>query len=94
MRRFTVRELQKKPRECVDAAQDETVVITRYGKPVALVLGMAGHDHESVGVQLDSGLWRLVETRRQAEGIPLKTLRSRLPDVEGALRPRRTPGRS
>ena len=42
MKTITVRDLQKKVRECVDAAQSDRIVITRHGKPAADKVNPAG----------------------------------------------------
>jgi prevent-host-death family protein len=38
MKAVTVRDLQKKVKECVDHAQEDRVVITRHGKPAAVLV--------------------------------------------------------
>ena len=37
MKTVTVRDLQKKVKECVDDAQQDRVVVTRHGKPAAAI---------------------------------------------------------
>ena len=44
MKMVTARELQKKIKQCVDAAQAERVVVTRHGKPAAVLVGVEGSD--------------------------------------------------
>ncbi len=39
MKTDTVRDLQKKVRECVDDAREDHVVITRRGLPAAVLVG-------------------------------------------------------
>jgi prevent-host-death family protein len=43
-----VRDLQKKLKLCIDEAQEGRVVITRRGRPAALLLGVEGKDWETV----------------------------------------------
>ncbi len=44
MKTISVRDLQKKIRESVDEAQKDRVVVTRNGKPAALLIGVEGQD--------------------------------------------------
>ncbi len=48
MKTVPVRELQKCIKECVDHAQKACVVITRHGKPAAVLIGVEGKDWEQV----------------------------------------------
>jgi prevent-host-death family protein len=42
MKTVTVRDLQKNVKACVDKVQDEGVVITRHGRPLAVLVGVEG----------------------------------------------------
>ena len=44
MKTVTVRDLQKKVKECVEEAQQDRVVITRHGKPAGVLMGFASKD--------------------------------------------------
>ena len=48
MKTVPVRELQKCIKECVDHAQKTCVVITRHGRPAAVLVGVEGKDWEQV----------------------------------------------
>jgi len=51
---------------CVSEAQHEKFVIARNGKPVALVVGVAGLDAEQLGLGGNSAFWKLItQCRRQ-----------------------------
>ena len=41
MKTVTARDLQKKVKECVDWSQEDRIVITRHGKPAAVMVGVA-----------------------------------------------------
>ena len=41
MKTITVRDLQKKIRQCVDLSQRDHVVVTHHGRPAAIVIGVA-----------------------------------------------------
>ena len=78
MKTVTVRDLQKKVKECVDEAQNDRVVITRRGKPAAVIVGVEGEDWEAVVLQTDPTFWKLIRTRRKQRTISLGQLRTRL----------------
>lgn len=78
MKTVSVRDLQKKVRECVDDAQDDRVVITRRGKPAAVLVGVEGNDWETVLLQTDPSFWKLIRTRRRQPTITLEQLKARL----------------
>lgn len=78
MKTVSVRELQKKIRECMEAAQSDRVVITRHGKPAAILIGVEGEDWEDIVLQTDAGFWKLIEQRRKQKTIPLDKMRKRL----------------
>jgi prevent-host-death family protein len=50
--------------EFVDASQRDRVLITRRGKPVALVIGVEGQDIEQIILGSDPAFWKLIEERR------------------------------
>ncbi len=78
MKTITVRDLQKKVKACVDDAQEDRVVITRHGRPAAVLVGVEGLDWESVVVQTDPTFWKLIRARRLQPTISLGELRARL----------------
>lgn len=78
MKTITVRDLQKKVKECVDDAQKDRVVITRHGKPAAVLVGVEGEDWDAVVLQTDPTFWKLVRARRRQPTISLEQLKARL----------------
>jgi prevent-host-death family protein len=78
MKTITVRDLQKKVRECVNAAQTDRVVITRHGKPAAVLVGVEGTDWETVVLESNARFWRLIERRRKEPTITMADMRSRV----------------
>ena len=78
MKTVTVRELQKKVKQCVDDAQEDRVIITRRGKPAAVLVGVAGADWEAVVLQTDPTLWRLIRQRRKQPTVSLAEMKRRL----------------
>jgi prevent-host-death family protein len=91
MKTVTVRELQKKIRECVDAAQTDRIVITRHGRPAAIVIGVQGYDWEDVVLQTSPAFWKMIEARRKQKTIPLAEMRKRLDHAKAGHRRRPRP---
>ena len=78
MKTVPVRDLQKKLKRCIDEAQEGRVVITRRGKPAALLLGVEGKDWETVILETDPTFWKLIQQRRKEPTISFKELKARL----------------
>jgi len=78
MNTITVRNLQQQGRQTVDAAQKERVVITRHGRPAAIVIGIEGYDWEDVFWATSPSFWGTLRARRKEAGIPLEEARKRL----------------
>ena len=49
---------------CVRDAQRERVIITRKGKPVALMVGVEGMDEEQLQLGASDKFWQLMAERR------------------------------
>ena len=69
---------------CVDEAQHEKVVITQKGKPVALVVGVAGLDAEQVELGSNPDFWKLIVTRRQERTITRAQLEQKIGETSKA----------
>ena len=78
MKTVTVRDLQKKIKDCVDEAQKDRVVITRHGKPAAVLVGVEGEDWEDVVLQTDPAFWNLIRSRRAQSTMSLNELKRAL----------------
>ena len=78
MRAVSVRDLQKRVKECVAAAQRDRVVITRRGKPAAVLVGVEREDWEAVVLETDPKFWKLIRARRRQPTVSLSELKSRL----------------
>ena len=63
---------------CVRKAQHEEIVITRNGKPVALVVGVAGLDEEQLEFGSDPEFWKLITKRRRQRTITRAQLEERI----------------
>jgi prevent-host-death family protein len=78
MKTVNARDLQKKIKEYVDLSQQDKVVITRHGRPAAVIVGVEGKDWEDVVLQTSSTFWKLIEERRKEPTVSMKELRARL----------------
>lgn len=78
MKTVAVRDLQKKVKECVDEAQEDRVIITRHGRPAAVMVGVEGEDWDAVVLQTDPRFWKLIRARRKQPTISLGQLKTRL----------------
>ena len=78
MKTISVRDLQKKVRESVDAAQSDRIVITRQGKPAAVLVGVEGEDWETVVLETNAEFWQLVAKRRKQPTVSMAEMRMRL----------------
>ena len=56
---------------CVDEAQQEHIIITRKGKPVALIIGI---DKEQLDLGRDDTFWKLIEERRNQDTVSREEL--------------------
>ena len=50
---------------CVNEAQHEHILITRNGKPVALIVGLEELDEEQLQLGSSDKFWKLISERRQ-----------------------------
>lgn len=48
----------------VEEAQHDRVLVTRHGKPAALIIGVVGEDFEDLMTRSDPEFWQMIETRR------------------------------
>jgi prevent-host-death family protein len=65
MKIIGIKEAKAQLSECLDIAQRDRVLITRHGRPAALVIGVEGEDLEQVILGSDEEFWRTLEERRK-----------------------------
>ncbi len=63
---------------CVSQAQEERIVITRKGRPVALVVGVEGMDPEQLELGTSDKFWKLIARRRKQKAISRTKLEKKL----------------
>ena len=76
--------------DCISDAQREKIVITRNGKPVALVIGVLGLDTEQLELGSDPAFWELIARRRRQRALTRTDLDQKLRGSAG-LRKRSGP---
>ena len=64
--------------DCISAAQNEPVVITRVGTPVALIVPVNGLDAEQIELGTSSEFWKLIQARRAEPTISREELENRI----------------
>ncbi|MGH7128431.1 MAG: hypothetical protein ACREIV_07665 [Planctomycetaceae bacterium] len=50
--------------DCLNEAQSQRVIVTRAGKPVAMIVGVEGMDSEQLELSGSARFWELIEERR------------------------------
>jgi prevent-host-death family protein len=89
MKTAALKEVKAKLSEYCDTAQSERVLITKHGRPLALMVGVEGRDLDEVLTDMNPDFWRLVEERRRQPTLSAEEMRRRL-GAEPAPRPQST----
>jgi len=80
MKTISVRELQKALRQWLETSQRDAVVVTRHGKPVAVIRGVEGLEWDTIMLEADPGFWKMVEARRGEATLSLDEVKRRVRD--------------
>ena len=78
MKTISVRDLQKRVKKSVEESQKDRVVITKHGKPAAVLVGVEGEDWKDVVLRTDPSFWKLIRSRRKQETVSLEELKKEL----------------
>jgi prevent-host-death family protein len=68
MKVVAVREAKASLSECIEEAQRDRVLITKHGKPAALVIGVEGESLEDLLTMGNPRFWEMIEDRRRRQG--------------------------
>jgi prevent-host-death family protein len=68
--------------QCVKEAQHQRVVLTRNGKPVAVLVGVKGMDLEQIELGHSDEFWELIRKRRKQKTVSRTELDRRLAKAE------------
>ena len=78
MKSVSIRDLQRQVKEVVDASQKDRVLVTRHGRPAAIILGVEGQDWDQVVLETDPKFWRMIRKRRGQATISIREMRKRV----------------
>ncbi len=67
---------------CVAAAQQEHILVTKGGEPVAIVVGVQGLDEEQIELGSSDDFWEMISARRQETTISRAELDAALAKVD------------
>ena len=70
MKTASLREVKEQLSNYVSKAQKDYVLITRHGRPSAIVMGVEGHDMEDVFYMTNPLFWKTIQKRRKQKSIP------------------------
>ena len=68
--------------DCVRESQNERVVITRNGIPVAIVVGLEGMDQEQAHLGSGGDFWKLISERRGEPTLTRAQLEQRIGEAD------------
>jgi len=88
MKVVALREAKQQLSGCVVRAQRERVLITKQGRPAALMIGVEGHDLEDVLLMQNPRFWKMIEARRAEPTLSLEEVRGHLEEPAKAKRRR------
>jgi antitoxin (DNA-binding transcriptional repressor) of toxin-antitoxin stability system len=63
---------------CIQDAQQERVLITRGGIPVAIIVGIEGLDEEQLQLGQSEAFWKLIAKRRGEQSMSRQDLERRI----------------
>ena len=78
MKETTVECFSADPNGFLQAAQQERVLVTRGGKPLALLVGLENKDQEDWDLETSPAFWQMIEQRRSRPTRPLRELEASL----------------
>jgi prevent-host-death family protein len=71
MKQLSLEQLSEHLQDYVRSAQQEQILITQNGKPIALLLGLENFDPEQWNLQFSVEFWEKICDRRQRPTVPL-----------------------
>jgi prevent-host-death family protein len=79
MKNIAAQELKANLDAVLSSAQGERIVISRHGKPCAVLVGIEDYDAEDMRLASSADFWKLIRSRRTSgKSIPLSEVESRL----------------
>ena len=68
---------------CVREAQGDRVLVTRDGRPVAMMVGLAGLDEDQLALGVSDKFWQLITARRKQRTVTRAELEGLASAAEG-----------
>jgi prevent-host-death family protein len=85
MKVMTLRDAKARLSSVVEEANNERVLITKNGRPAAVVIGVEGHDTEDVMLISNPKFWAMIEeSRRRDRTLTTEQVRERIARKEAA----------
>jgi prevent-host-death family protein len=78
MKVVPLREAKASLSSYIQQSQKDRVLITKHGRPAALVMGVEGEDLEDLLTVENPVFWEMIEQRRTSRTLPLEEMRRRL----------------
>lgn len=78
MKEATLEEFLRDPQAFVRAAQQERVLVTQSGKPLAMVIGLENKDAEDWQLEASPEFWQMIEQRWHPPTRPLEVAETEL----------------
>lgn len=90
MKTAAIKDVKAKLSEYCERSQSERVVITKHGKPVAVMVGVAGRTLEDVLTASNPDFWKMIEARRAEPTISMQELQKRVRRKSAPAKQRRS----
>ena len=79
MKNIAANELKENLDAVLSSVQGERIVISRHGKPCAVLVGIEDYDAEDLRLSSSQGFWRMIRSRRtRGKSIPLSDVEAHL----------------
>jgi prevent-host-death family protein len=94
MKTIPATELQTNLDAVLNSSQMERIVVSRAGKPCAVLVGIQNYDAEDLQLAVSPDFWRMIRERRsEGRSVPLAEVEVQLRTRRGKPAPLRTPRR-
>ncbi|MBI2981268.1 MAG: type II toxin-antitoxin system Phd/YefM family antitoxin [Deltaproteobacteria bacterium] len=77
MKSATLREVKQQLSEYVNQSQKQPVLVTKHGRPSALLRGVEGYDLEDIVYMTDRSFWKMIRERRSQKAIPWSQMKKK-----------------
>ncbi len=78
MKKTTIKRFKEDPEKALATAQEDRLVVTRNGKPIALILGLTNYDAEDWDYMTSASFWREVRKWRKQPTVRLEDVKEEL----------------